>query len=217
MPEMEFDFWQLCSAEWLLLGTRFCASLLSCGCSVYFFLNLISVFQWNFLIFAVFSVDSHLETTTCCFPVEIPASSSLCLVSVCRQVWKVSCSTAVGRAERVLGQKCWFYRHWCTHQHSRGAVTLWARRIMDPPACCSCLLPWYKQISSPGSLVVDKRCLVGRNWAVHLAGGVWSWTRTLSAGVTSELSQELVAFKSQYERIFRRRWLRWHCVCHKHH
>lgn len=125
---MEFGFWQLCSAEWLLLGSRFCASVLSCGCSVYFFLNLISVFQWNLLIFAVFSVESHLETTTCCFPVEIPASSSLYLVSVCRQVWKVSCSTAVGQAERVLGQKYWFYRHWCTDQRSRGAVTLWLTR-----------------------------------------------------------------------------------------
>lgn len=81
------------------------------------------VFQWN-LFFAVFSVESHLGTTTCCFPVEKPASSSLCLVSVCRQVWKVSCSTAVGWAEWVWGQKCWFYRHWCINQHSRGAVTL---------------------------------------------------------------------------------------------
>lgn len=32
---------------------------------------------------------------------------------------------------------------------------------MDPSACCSCLLPWNNQFSSPGSLMVDKQCLVG--------------------------------------------------------
>lgn len=187
-PEMEFGFWQLCSAEWLLLGTRFCASLLSCGCSVYFFLNLISVFQWNLLIFAVFSVESLLETATHCFPVEKPASSSLYLVSVCRQVWKVSCSTAVGRAERLLGQKCWFYRHWCTDQHSRGAVTLWAHRGQTflPVVLVSSL-----GISSSAPQVASwlNSAWWRKKWAVHVAGGVWSWTRTLSAGVTSELSQ----------------------------
>lgn len=47
----------------------------------------------------------------------------------------------------------------------------------EPPTS---ILPWYKHFSSPGNLMVDKRCLVGKNWAVHLAGGVWSWTRTLS-------------------------------------
>lgn len=129
MPEMEFGFWQLCSAEWLLLGTRFCASLLSCGCSVYFFLTWFLFFSeiFSFLQFSVLNLT--LRQLHVVFPVEKPASSSLCLVSVCRQVWKASCSTAVGQAERVLGRKCWFYRHWCTDQHSRGVVTLWAHRV----------------------------------------------------------------------------------------
>lgn len=189
MPEMEFGFWQLCSAEWLLLGTRFCASLLSCGCSIYFFLNLISVFQWNLLIFAVFSVESHLETTTCCFPVEKPASSSLCLVSVCRQVWKSSCSTAVGLAEQVLGWKCCFYRHWCTDQGSRGVMTLWAHRVQT-------LLP----VVLVSSLGISSSALQVASWWIN---GTWcrekrlftwlevcdrGWGHCLSAGVTSELS-----------------------------
>lgn len=189
VPEREFGFWQLCSAEWLLLGTRFCATLLSCGCSVYLFLNLISVFQWNLLSFAVFSVESLLETTTCCFPVEKSASSSLCLVSVCRQVWKVSCSTAVGQAERVLGQKCWFYRHWCTDQSSMGAVTLWAHRAQT-------LLP-----ALVFSLGINSSAPQAASWWINGAWwgktGLFTWLevcdhgqgRCLSAGVTSELSQ----------------------------
>lgn len=82
---------------------------------------------FSFLQFSVLNLT--LRQLHVVFPVEKPASSSLCLVSVCRQVWKASCSTAVGQAERVLGRKCWFYRHWCTDQHSRGVVTLWAHRV----------------------------------------------------------------------------------------
>lgn len=62
---------------------------------------------------------------------------------------------------------------------------------MDPSACCSCLLPWNNQFSSPGSLMVDKQCLVGGKT------GLFTWLEVcdhgqghcLSAGVTSKLSQ----------------------------